>query len=84
MVVTHEMDSAFRIADRMAMLDCGRVLKIGTLADFLELRDSASPSDEAAALIRQFLRGDPEGPLSQRRLAGGYEEDLLGIVGEGI
>ena len=83
-VVTHEMDSAFRIADRMAMLDRGRVLKIGTLADFLELRDSDSASDETAALIRQFLRGDPEGPLSQRRLAGGYEEDLLGIVGEGI
>ncbi len=83
-VVTHEMDSAFRIADRMAMLDRGRMLKIGTLGEFLELRESASASDEAGALIRQFLRGDPEGPLSQRRLAGGYEEDLLGIVGEGI
>jgi phospholipid/cholesterol/gamma-HCH transport system ATP-binding protein len=27
-VVTHEMDSAFTIADRMAMLDKGRILKI--------------------------------------------------------
>jgi len=82
-VVTHEMDSAFRIADRMAMLDRGCVLKIGTLAEFVELRDSTSPENETAALIRQFLRGDPEGPLSRRRLTGGYEEDLLGLVGEG-
>src|SRR5678810_714615 len=29
-VVTHEMDSAFRIADRMAMLDKGRMLKVET------------------------------------------------------
>ena len=28
-VVTHEMDSAFRIADRMVMLERGRVLMIG-------------------------------------------------------
>src|SRR5262249_60698494 len=39
-VVTHEMDSAFRIADRMVMLDRGRVLKIGTRDEFDDLRKS--------------------------------------------
>ncbi|MGA0173277.1 MAG: ABC transporter ATP-binding protein, partial [Phycisphaerales bacterium] len=37
-VVTHEMDSAFTIADRMVMLDKGRVLKIGTRDEFDEIR----------------------------------------------
>ena len=30
-VVTHDMESAFRIANRMAMLDKGRLLKVGTV-----------------------------------------------------
>ena len=34
-VVSHDLDAAFRIADRVAMLDKGRVLLSGTLDDFL-------------------------------------------------
>ncbi|MDA0296312.1 MAG: ATP-binding cassette domain-containing protein, partial [Planctomycetota bacterium] len=37
-VVTHEMDSAFTIADRMVMLDKGRVLRIDTRDAFDEIR----------------------------------------------
>ncbi|MCK4601777.1 MAG: ABC transporter ATP-binding protein, partial [Phycisphaerae bacterium] len=37
-VVTHEMDSAFRIADRMAMLDRGKMLKISTRQEFETIR----------------------------------------------
>ena len=37
-VVTHEMDSAFRIADRMVMLDRGRVLRIGPRSEFEAVR----------------------------------------------
>lgn len=76
-VVTHEMDSAFRIADRMVMLDRGRVLRIGTLQEFAQLRDSSQARDETEALIRQFLRGDAEGPITRRRQSGNYEEDIL-------
>ena len=81
-VVTHEMDSAFTIADRMCMLDKGRVLRVGTREEFDVLRKKSD--DEAAGLsdddrlIRQFLRGDAEGPLTQRRIETSYEEDLLG------
>jgi len=80
-VVTHEMDSAFHIAHRMAMLDRGKMLKVGTLAEFQAIREGSPGDDEECNLIRQFLRGDPEGPITQRRLSTGYEEDLLGAVG---
>ena len=38
-VVTHEMDSAFTIADRMCMLDQGRILKVASRKEFENLRD---------------------------------------------
>jgi len=77
-VVTHEMDSAFTIADTMVMLDKGRVLKVEERAYFERLRDTGGELDEDQALIRQFLRGAAEGPLSDRRTRDDYEEDLLG------
>jgi phospholipid/cholesterol/gamma-HCH transport system ATP-binding protein len=78
-VVTHEMDSAFTIADRMCMLDKGRVLKVGSRQEFQALRDSAADTlpQEQDRLIRQFLRGDAEGPLTDRKVRSDYEEDLL-------
>ncbi|MFO0826945.1 MAG: ABC transporter ATP-binding protein [Phycisphaerales bacterium] len=78
-VVTHEMDSAFTIADRMVMLDKGRVLRIGTRDDFAALRateDVAGLSD-VDRTVRQFLRGDAMGPITERRAKDSYAEDLL-------
>ncbi len=68
-VVTHEMDSAFRIADRMVLLDRGKFIASGTPE---QMRTSADP------LVHQFVFGLAEGPLTDRRRAGGYEADLLG------
>lgn len=82
-VVTHEMDSAFAIADRMAMLDKGRMLVVERREWFERLRDI--PADQAAGmteterLMRQFLRGDAEGPITERRAATNYADDLLGV-----
>jgi len=82
-VVTHEMDSAFTIADRMAMLDKGRMLRVDTIGAFDEIRRLSSadaagrPEDER--LIRQFLRGDADGPITERKAALDYAEDLLGM-----
>lgn len=78
-VVTHEMDSAFTIADRMCMLDKGVILKDGTRAEFEKLRDSddAALTSEKERLIRQFLCGDAEGPITTRKEQSDYEEDLL-------
>ncbi len=65
-VVTHEMDSAFRIADRMVMLAKGKVLKIGTRQEFEKLRDAdaneLASNDER--LMNQFLNGLATGPLT--------------------
>lgn len=77
-VVTHEMDSAFAIADRMAMLDKGRMLRVETRGFFEAMRDSEGALDEDGALIRQFLRGDAEGPITARKQSSSYAEDLLG------
>jgi phospholipid/cholesterol/gamma-HCH transport system ATP-binding protein len=71
-VVTHEMDSAFRIADRMVLLDRGKFIASGTVE---EMRNHQDP------LVHQFVFGLADGPLTARRRAGGYEEDLLGEHG---
>lgn len=78
-VVTHEMDSAFRIADRMVMLDKGRVLKIGPRADFEALRDANPNSLESDAekLIHQFLNGKSAGPLTDAQGLSMFEKVLL-------
>ncbi|MCD6303695.1 MAG: ABC transporter ATP-binding protein [Planctomycetes bacterium] len=76
-VVTHEMGSAFRIADRMAMLDRGRIVKLDSRRAFEAIRDGPASGDETTDMIRQFLRGDPLGPITARRLTAGYEKDIL-------
>jgi len=85
-VVTNEMDSAFTIADRMAMLDKGRMLKVESRAWYDNLRQlpaiSAGTLSEDERLIRQFLRGDAEGPITERRAKTHYADDLLGEVTE--
>lgn len=78
-VVTHEMDSAFRIADRMVMLERGRVLMQGDRAEFERLRDAA-PEDLATSedrLIRQFVRGDTHGPLTDAEGMSEFEKWIL-------
>lgn len=67
-IVTHEMDSAFRIGHRMVLLDQGKFITAGRPEEF---RDSQDP------LVRQFVHGLAEGPLTERRRGGEYERDLL-------
>ncbi|MCP3904063.1 MAG: ABC transporter ATP-binding protein [Planctomycetes bacterium] len=80
-VVTHEMDSAFTIADRMAMLDKGRMMMVAEREEYAKIRDHPAEKidelDEDHQLIRQFLRGDAEGPITRRRAETNYAEDLL-------
>lgn len=53
-VVTHNMESVFRIADRVAMLYRGRLLQVGTRE---EIRNSDNP------IVQQFIKGEIEGPV---------------------
>jgi phospholipid/cholesterol/gamma-HCH transport system ATP-binding protein len=55
-VVTHELASAFLIADRMVLIDKGNVIAIGTTA---EMRSSTHPR------VRQFLDRIAEPEVSQ-------------------
>jgi phospholipid/cholesterol/gamma-HCH transport system ATP-binding protein len=53
-VVTHDMSSAFKVADRMALLNDGRVVFLGSVED---VRTTQDP------LVRQFVEGSSEGPI---------------------
>src|SRR5256886_11214733 len=53
-IVTHEMDSAFRIATRMAMLYHGKIIEEGQPE---KLKKSNNP------VVAQFLTGSTEGPI---------------------
>ena len=56
-IVTHLMDSAFRVATRMAMLHRGRIVAEGTPE---QMRESRNP------FVIQFLSGSTEGPMLER------------------
>ena len=53
-IVTHEMDSAFRVATKMAMLYQGKIIEAG---DPEQLKQSQNP------VVAQFLSGSTEGPI---------------------
>jgi phospholipid/cholesterol/gamma-HCH transport system ATP-binding protein len=53
-IVTHEMESAFRIGTKMAMLYRGKIIEVGTPEQF---RQSTNP------VVAQFLSGSTEGPI---------------------
>ena len=53
-IVTHEMDSAFRIGTKMAMLYRGKIIEKGTTEEF---KKSKHP------VVAQFLSGSTEGPI---------------------
>jgi phospholipid/cholesterol/gamma-HCH transport system ATP-binding protein len=79
-VVTHEMDSAFRIADRMVMLERGRVLKVDSREAFDAIRraDPATLATRDEQIIHQFLNGHTHGPLTDGEAMGEYERMMGG------
>ena len=64
-IVTHEISSAFAIADRIAMVHKGKLLFCGTPE---EMRNSQSE------LVRKFLGGSPH---SEEETSGDYLEGIL-------
>jgi phospholipid/cholesterol/gamma-HCH transport system ATP-binding protein len=53
-VITHDMASAFKVADRMAMLCGGRIIQVGTPE---EIRASSNE------FVQQFIQGHANGPI---------------------
>jgi phospholipid/cholesterol/gamma-HCH transport system ATP-binding protein len=52
--ITHDMKSAYKIADRIAMLYQGKIIEVG-IPD--EIRNSPNP------IVQQFIQGKSEGPI---------------------
>ena len=54
-VVTHDMTSAYKVADRIAMLYRGEIIGVGTPED---IQNTKNP------VIRQFVTGSAHGPIT--------------------
>lgn len=54
-VITHDMVSSYKVADRIAMLYDGRIIETGTPA---EIQASAN------SVVRQFIHGQAHGPIT--------------------
>jgi phospholipid/cholesterol/gamma-HCH transport system ATP-binding protein len=71
-VVTHDMPSAFRIADKMLMLGVGarqgKVIAYGTPEEIQNHHD---------AEVQQFIRGEPDGPVPLSLSGKNYIANLL-------
>lgn len=68
-VVTHDMQSAFKIADRLALLFDGKFAAIGSVDEF---RSTTNP------LVRQFVDGRLNGPFLNPSDQCSYKTQLLG------
>ncbi|MFB0505780.1 MAG: ABC transporter ATP-binding protein [Thermodesulfobacteriota bacterium] len=55
--ITHDMVSAYKIADRIAMLYEGEIIEVGTPQ---QNKDSSNP------IVQQFIQGRAEGPIKVR------------------
>lgn len=55
-VVTHDMTSAYKVADRIAMLYNGNIVEVGSPK---EIRASSNP------MVQQFIQGKAEGPIQE-------------------
>ena len=67
-VVTHDVPEAMGIADHLYLISEGKVVEQGTPE---QLEDSASD------WVRQFLHGEPDGPVPFHYPAPDYFEDLM-------
>ena len=52
--ITHDMKSAYKIGDRIAMLYQGKIIEVGTPDD---IKNSPNP------IVQQFIQGKSEGPI---------------------
>ena len=68
-VVTHDMQSAFKLADRLALLFDGKFAAVGSVEEF---RTTTNP------LVRQFVDGRLDGPFVNPSDQCSYKAQLLG------
>jgi phospholipid/cholesterol/gamma-HCH transport system ATP-binding protein len=66
-VITHDMQSVFNIADKVAMVHKGKIIEVGAPK---EIKNSQNP------FIQQFINGKPTGPIDFFKEDIGIEEAL--------
>ncbi|WP_022663884.1 ABC transporter ATP-binding protein [Desulfospira joergensenii] len=67
-VVSHDIESCFRIADKIIILYFGRIIAQGSVD---EIKNSSDPR------VRQFINGEPEGPIPFARSERDYLDEIL-------
>lgn len=67
-VVSHDIESSFRIADRIIILYYGKMIAQGTVDS---IRNSTDPR------VVQFVNGTPEGPIPFTRTNKNYLDEIL-------
>lgn len=55
-VVTHDMNNAYKVADRIAMLYKGRIIAVGTPEEIKSTKDP---------FVHQFITGNAHGPITE-------------------
>jgi phospholipid/cholesterol/gamma-HCH transport system ATP-binding protein len=73
-VVSHDVEECFDIVDYVYFVSAGRVVAEGTPQS---LRESAEP------FVKQFVRGEPDGPIPFHYPAPGYAADLESAAAHG-
>lgn len=56
-VVTHDMVSAYKVSNRLAMLYEGKIIEVGTPEEIKSSKDS---------VVKQFISGSSEGPIKMK------------------
>ena len=75
--ISHDLDEAMRIGDRIAMMEGGRIVQVGTPEDILK-----NPADE---YVKAFFRGvDPTNVLSAGDVARDIYPTIIRHRGEGL
>ncbi len=67
-VVTHDLDSAFRVSDRLALLHDGQICFVGTQE---EAKNSNNP------IVQNFLRGELDEISKEAAMGGNYEKQTI-------
>ena len=69
LTITHDMKSAYKIADRIAMLYDGRIIEIGTPN---EIQKTNNP------IVHQFITGSAKGPITEAEGINGIKNEIVG------
>jgi phospholipid/cholesterol/gamma-HCH transport system ATP-binding protein len=84
LMVTHDLDQAFRVSNRIALLHEGRIYKLGTAEEFQNSDDPVVQSFVTSRRSEEQIRGDAGvriGIGSQRESAGAGKTVTLGAPG---